>query len=131
MVVAQHRRPAIVGLVYGLSHFPGGKAVRLSSRLSGHPAQEKIMLQQLFNEIEQAQEPLTIAELGTRLSLEPGIVSEMVLFWVRKGRLSAGDGIPGADASQSPIRHCGSECRGPENCHFIARMPSVFTLEKR
>lgn len=84
------------------------------------------MLKQILNEIEQATEPLTVPELSRRLHLEPGVVSQMVAFWVHKGRLS-GDNIE----NTPHLQHCGRGCHGPDNCHFVAKMPGAYTLRKR
>jgi hypothetical protein len=84
------------------------------------------MLHQVLQEIEQANEPLTIQEISRRLQLDAGIVSDMVAIWVRKGRLTADDA-----PTHDPIQHCGSDCRGPAECHFIAKMPGTYTLHKR
>ncbi|HRQ38909.1 MAG TPA: FeoC-like transcriptional regulator [Chloroflexota bacterium] len=80
------------------------------------------MLHQLLHEIEQANGPITIQELSHRLHLEPGVVVDMVAFWVRKGRLSSG-----ATAS-AHAHHCGGDCQGTAVCHFIARLPERYEV---
>lgn len=84
------------------------------------------MLHQLLHEIEQANGPLTIHELSQRLNLEAGVVTDMVAFWVRKGRLSTGASVPVSPSAH----HCGSDCQGTAVCHFIARIPESFALTK-
>jgi hypothetical protein len=81
------------------------------------------MLHQLLHEIEQANGPITIQELSQRLHLDPGVVADMVAFWVRKGRL-----VLGADTATPPAHHCGSDCQGTVACHFIARLPEQFAV---
>ncbi len=83
------------------------------------------MLHQLLHEIEKATGPITIQELSHRLNLEPGVASDMVAFWVRKGRLAAGE-----SASTPHTSHCGGDCQGPSACHFIARVPESYAVTK-
>lgn len=83
------------------------------------------MLHQLLHEIEQATSPITIQELSHRLNLEPGVVAELVAFWVRKGRLAAGTA-----AAPTHAHHCGGDCQGPAACHFIACIPDQYALRK-
>ncbi|MCL4262593.1 MAG: hypothetical protein KJ069_05240 [Anaerolineae bacterium] len=80
----------------------------------------------MLHEIERATGPITIQELSQRLNLEPGVVADMVAFWVRKERL-----VTGADtAVPHHTAHCGGDCQGPAACHFVAKVPASFTVTK-
>lgn len=81
------------------------------------------MLQQILHEIERATGPITVQELSQRLQLEPGVVAELVAFWVRKGRL-----VSGASGGTPPVKHCGDDCQGPSTCHFVARLPDGYGM---
>lgn len=81
------------------------------------------MLHQVLHEIERTTGPITVQELSQRLQLEPGVVAELVAFWVRKGRL-----VSGADAITTHAHHCGGDCQGPSTCHFVARLPDGYGM---
>lgn len=83
------------------------------------------MLHRVLQEIEQADGPITLAELSRRLNIEPGALQGMIDFWVQKGRLQD-TAAPAADGGG--MHHCGTKsCGGPETCAYIAKMPRTIS----
>jgi hypothetical protein len=89
------------------------------------------MLSQVLHEIKNVKEPITLAELSQRLGIERSALEAMLAYWVRKGRLQAGD-TP-LDAAQQACAggSCGAACSGPADCAFIAKMPKTFSLSQQ
>lgn len=86
------------------------------------------MLKQVLQEIEAADGPVSIDELGRKLGLERSALTGMIDFWVRKGRLRL-EHQPGGSASNiCTSGGCRSTCAGPEVCPFVVKMPRTYTL---
>jgi hypothetical protein len=83
------------------------------------------MLNQVLHEIQNAQGPITIQELGHKLAIDPQALEGMLQFWVRKGYIQNDDA---ADSCDSGMGTCGSSCSGSANCAFIAKMPKTYSL---
>ena len=84
------------------------------------------MLFQVLREIEQANGPVTVNELSQKLGIDQGVLTDMIQYWVRKGKLR-GDGAT-AVTPHTAVHHCGSSCAGPSTCNFIAKMPKTYTV---
>ena len=85
------------------------------------------MLYQVIEEIEQAQGPVLLADLSRKLDIDPGTLSGMIQFWVRKGRLrdddaALQDGIACASGA------CGSSCAGATACAFVVKLPKTYSV---
>ncbi|OAN45129.1 hypothetical protein A6A03_15540 [Chloroflexus islandicus] len=81
------------------------------------------MLYQILEILEQAEQPLSLAELSQRLQIEPSALEGMIAFWVRKGRLrdTAVLGCGGGGA--------GCTCHAyPQGCPFRSAGPRMITL---
>jgi hypothetical protein len=83
------------------------------------------MLNQVLQEITNAQEPLSLTVLSSRLGIERGALEGMLTYWVRKGRLKDDDvhGEAGQVAGA-----CGGTCSGASACSFVARMPRSYSV---
>ena len=86
------------------------------------------MLYQVLEEIEQAQGPVLIKDLGQKLNIDPGVLSGMIQFWVRKGRLRDDDTL--AEGMACAGGGCGDHCGGMSNCTFVAKMPKTYSISK-
>lgn len=85
------------------------------------------MLLQVLREIEQADGPVTLAELSRRLDVAPSALQGMIDFWVSKGRLQD---TSAPSASDGTTHGCGTKsCSGgPETCAYIAKMPRTLSI---
>lgn len=81
------------------------------------------MLYQILEAIEHTDGPVSLNELSRRLQIEPGMLEEMIAFWVRKGRLK-----------DTAVAGCGRGGQGctcsayPNGCVFSNAVPRVITL---
>ncbi|MCX7791583.1 MAG: FeoC-like transcriptional regulator [Chloroflexaceae bacterium] len=82
------------------------------------------MLHQVLQALETASGPVSLDELSRQLGIDPGVLEDMIAFWVRKGRLQAGNGGV-----------CGGSCGGcgpqAQECAFRPAGPRVITLRER
>ncbi len=64
------------------------------------------LLTQVLNAIRGASHPLTIGELSHQLGIDPGVASDMIAYWQRRGRIRLSQ--PGAcdDAGSEACRCC-------------------------
>ena len=80
-------------------------------------------LKQVLAVFENTSQPLTIAQIARQLDVAPGVVEDMITFWVRKGRLrdmnACGDTC-----------NCGS-CGVAGSCPFVVKMPGRYELVSR
>lgn len=83
------------------------------------------MLRQVLEEIETAQDPITIGELSHNLNIEPNALEGMLQFWVRKGRIQDDDASASCDDA---IGGCSKSCSGTADCTFIAKMPKTYSI---
>jgi hypothetical protein len=74
-------------------------------------------LKQVLNVFEDSQETLSLGQMAKRLDITPGMLDDMLAFWVRKGKLRE---VGGA----SLCRTCGVG----DSCPFIAQMPRRYQL---
>lgn len=81
----------------------------------------------LLAEIGQAGRPLTPAELGRRLGVEPGRIDGMLGALRAQGRLVADHGTGSADVCGG-AGMCRGSCPGPANCALVAD-PGVTPLQ--
>lgn len=75
-------------------------------------------LKQVLAAFEDTAHPLTIPQIAHKLDLDPGVLDDMLAFWVRKGKLR--------DLSQ-----CADSCTacGFENgCPLVMQMPRRYEL---
>jgi hypothetical protein len=86
------------------------------------------MLYQVLEEIEQAQGPVLIKDLGQKLNIDPRVLAGMIQFWVRKGRLRDDDTL--AEGMTCAGGGCGDHCSGLSNCTFVAKMPKTYSIPK-
>ncbi|WP_322511350.1 FeoC-like transcriptional regulator [Chloroflexus sp.] len=81
------------------------------------------MLYQILEILEQAEQPLSLAELSQRLQVEPSALEGMIAFWVRKGRLR--------DTSALSCGGTGAGCTcnaHPQGCPFSSARPRMVML---
>jgi len=86
------------------------------------------MLNQLLDELRNADGPRTLADLSDTLDVEPSALKGMILYLAQKGRLrddhAAQAGIMAAcDPSQ-----CWHACPGPDKCPFVVQTPPTYSL---
>lgn len=86
------------------------------------------MLNQVLQEITNANEPLSLTVLSSRLGVERGALEGMLDYWVRKGRLKDDDVHPENGHSAG---NCGPSCGGAETCSFVAKMPKSYSLPSK
>ena len=87
------------------------------------------MLYQVLEEIEQAQGPVLIKDLGRKLQIDPGVLMGMIEFWVRKGRLRDDDAALEKNLTCAP-NGCGDHCFGAGGCAFTVKMPKTYSISK-
>jgi hypothetical protein len=78
-----------------------------------------IILHTILKTIQEADAPISLAQLADQLDIEPGALEGMIDFWVRKGRIRVHDG-------QACASSCGS-C-GVDGCPLILHMPRQFEV---
>ncbi|MCS6883331.1 MAG: FeoC-like transcriptional regulator [Oscillochloridaceae bacterium] len=82
------------------------------------------MLHEVLQALETAGGPVRLNELSQRLGVDPGVLEDMLAFWVRKGRLQLADG-----------EVCGGGCGAcglrAEVCVFNTGGPRTITLIER
>ncbi len=83
------------------------------------------LLHQVLAEIETAEGPLTVNELGHRLDVATSALLPMIEFWVRKGRLRDEDTAV-SEESTCATGNCGTSCAGTNACLYVARMPRSY-----
>jgi hypothetical protein len=89
------------------------------------------MLNQVLQEITNAQESLSLTALSSRLGIERGALEGMLEYWVRKGRLKDDDIAPDSLAGTrngDSAGSCGGNCSGTASCSFVARMPKSYSV---
>jgi len=85
------------------------------------------MLQQVLQEIKQAQGPVNLNDLARKLGVERSALEGMIQFWVRKGRLT--DDILEAETPHDVCESmCSNSCPGPSKCAFVMSMPRTYSL---
>ena len=87
------------------------------------------LLHQVLDEIEAANSPLTVNELGYRLDVDASALLPMIEFWVRKGRLRDEDTAV-TEESTCAAGACGTTCAGTNSCVYVARMPRSYAPTK-
>lgn len=89
------------------------------------------MLHAVLHAIEQARGPVLLSDLSRELDIEPGVLQDMLQFWVRKGRLR----MDSTDADNAPTSHatCGANCHAANasTCVFVAKLPTTYTISSR
>ena len=90
------------------------------------------ILQQILQELEVVDGPISMQELSRRLGVETSALEGMLEFLVRKGRLVddsqvASDAVAGC----GPGYACASACPGADRCPFVAMRPKTYSLKKR
>lgn len=91
------------------------------------------MLHQVLQALETAGGPVSLHELSRQLGIDPGVLEDMIAFWVRKGRLQTGaGGVCGGGCGGCGGCGGGGGC-GPraEACVFKAGGPRTITLVER
>lgn len=76
------------------------------------------MLRQVLNAFEQAEEPRSLNDMARDLGITPGMLTGMIDYWVRKGKLRE------TSLGQETCNTCGSA----EGCPFILRLPRSYEL---
>lgn len=86
-----------------------------------------MMLRELLRLVETADGPVTVAQLGRQLGIEPAAIDGMLQHWVRKGLLTIEGRASTAcsDLCATAACRCGS-CAGAAGCPFMARLPKTY-----
>lgn len=82
------------------------------------------MLQRVLTEIENASEPLSLADLARKLEIDQATLEGMIDFWVRKGRIITNT----APRAACTISGCGGQASDTCNCTFAGTAPRTFVL---
>lgn len=81
-------------------------------------------LRQVLTAFEQADAPLSLADLARRLDVSPEMVENMIHYWVRKGKLRES-----TDTACTPGESACASCGiGKNGCPFVVTMPRSFEL---
>jgi hypothetical protein len=83
------------------------------------------MISQVLHAIKSAKGTVNINELSNKLGIERSALEGMIQHLVRNGLLVADHGLSGGCSLSGS---CGSNCTGPSNCVFIAKMPKTYSL---
>lgn len=84
------------------------------------------MLARLLEELEAAQQPLTLQELSARLGVEPSALEGMLQTLMRMGKLR--------DDREAAVDACELRCAGCDQasvCALLARMPRTYSLVRK
>ncbi|MGC8877803.1 MAG: FeoC-like transcriptional regulator [Anaerolineae bacterium] len=84
------------------------------------------MLTRLLEELEAAQQPLTLQELSTRLGVEPTALEGMLQTLLRMGKLR--------DDREAAAQGCALHCAGcaqASECALLARLPRTYSLVRK
>jgi hypothetical protein len=86
------------------------------------------MLREVLQAVEEAKGPVTLVELGRRLSVDPGVLEGMLDHWARRGRLVVDGNLavacPGSCAAACS---CGSNS-SKSSCPFVTRLPRSYSV---
>ncbi len=86
------------------------------------------MLQQILQELEATQGPVSLSDLARKLDVERSALEGMIEFWVRKGRLKDDTQEANAIYSLCNSAACGGSCPASQECHPVTKMPRTFSL---
>jgi len=90
------------------------------------------ILQQVLQEIETVDGPISVRELSHRLDVEASALEGMLEFLVRKGRLVDDcQAISELSGDCGPGLACAGACPGAGSCPFVTRRPKTYSLKKR
>ncbi|MGQ9502067.1 MAG: FeoC-like transcriptional regulator [Anaerolineae bacterium] len=84
------------------------------------------MLTRLLEELEAAQQPLTLEELSTRLDVEPTALEGMLQTLKHMGKLR--------DDREAILNACELRCAGCDQiseCALLARLPRTYSLVRK
>lgn len=86
------------------------------------------MLREVLRLVESVDGPISLTAISRELDIDPGVVEEMLNYWVRKGRLTL-DGRSSVCSGNCAAAtcQCGS-CTGISSCPFIARLPKTYMI---
>lgn len=79
-----------------------------------------MVLRRVLQELEMAQGPVDLSDLGRKLGVERSALEGMIAFWVRKGRLKD-------DYLMCLGGDCGESCSGA-SCPLLRKLPRSFSL---
>jgi hypothetical protein len=89
------------------------------------------VLQQVLQELEMAQGPLSLGELSRRLDIDRDALRGMIEFWVRRGRLQNHDEGMAATLATCPTASCSGCHLGPQDCSSATNMPRMYSLVRQ
>jgi len=89
------------------------------------------VLQQVLQELEMAQGPLSLGELSRRLDIDRDTLRGMIEFWVRRGRLQNHDEAMAATLATCPTVSCSGCHLGPQDCSSATNMPRMYSLVRQ
>jgi hypothetical protein len=75
-------------------------------------------LREVLNRFAEQTSPLSTGQIARELEIEPGMLEDMIAYWVRKGRLRA---VTGAG------QDCGT-CGIKGSCPFVVALPRYYEL---
>jgi hypothetical protein len=85
------------------------------------------MLQQIVQAIAAAGGSVDLNTLSRQLHVEPSALQGMIEFLVRKGQIKETD-VVGECCDTSASCGCGKTCPGPQNCHFVVKLPKTYFI---
>jgi hypothetical protein len=80
-----------------------------------------MVLRQVLRELESAEGPVNLNDLGRKLGVERGALEGMIAFWVRKGRLK--DDYATATMGACARGDCAVCCPGSQSCPLVTKLP--------
>lgn len=84
------------------------------------------MLTRLLEELEAAQQPLTLQELSARLGIEPSALEGMLQTLMRMGKLRDDRAV----TMEACALRCAS-CGQMSECALLARLPRTYSLVRK
>jgi hypothetical protein len=89
------------------------------------------VLRQVLQQLEMAQEPISLGELSRRLDIDRDALRGMIEFWVRRGRLQNHDEAMAAALTTCPTGSCRGCGMGPQDCLSATHMPRMYSLVRQ
>jgi hypothetical protein len=86
------------------------------------------MLNQLLDELRNADGPRTLADLSDALEVEPSALKGMILYLAQKGRLRDNQAAEAKIMATCDPSRCGHACPGRDKCPYVVEMPPTYSL---
>jgi hypothetical protein len=86
------------------------------------------MLREVLQVVESSAGPISLVEVSRRTGIDPGALTGMLDYWVRKGRLAVDQAVVACSGGCAPAGVGCYSCSGVTGCPFMARLPRTYSV---